>query len=132
MKKTGPKPIVVKVGNVQVKVYRSQRTKKGRTYDQFNLADYSTGKRRLITFANERDARQKATEIATKLANREGDVLNLRSADRITYLIERPETWPALGRVGRRHIEAHFDTNMLNDRLVQQYQRVLDGASYEG
>jgi colanic acid/amylovoran biosynthesis glycosyltransferase len=53
-------------------------------------------------------------------------------AERITYLIQRPEIWPALGRVGRRHIEAHFDTNMLNDRLVQLYQRVLDGASYEG
>src|SRR5437667_5587654 len=86
MKKTAPKPIVVKVGNVQVKVYRSQRKKNGNTYDQFDVADYSTGERRLISFANERDARSKATEIATRLANREGEVLNLTSGDRVAYL----------------------------------------------
>lgn len=41
--------------------------------------------------------------------------------ERLTYLIDHPESWPALGRAGRRHIEAEFDSNLLNDRLVQLY-----------
>ena len=89
MMKTGSKPIVLKVGNVQVKVYRSQRRKNGSTYDQFDVADYSTGKRRFVSFANEGDAREKATEIATRLANREAEVLTLSTGDRAAYLRAR-------------------------------------------
>ncbi|MEK7675934.1 MAG: hypothetical protein AAB676_08905, partial [Verrucomicrobiota bacterium] len=86
MKKPDQKPIVIKVGNVQVKVYRSRRKKGGNTYDQFDVVDYSGGARKFISFARERDARDKATEIATKLASRQGDVLSLTSSDRAAYL----------------------------------------------
>lgn len=86
MKKTASKPIVIKVGNVQVKVYRSQRSKNGNNYEQFDVADYSSGQRRFISFASERDARDKATEIAAKLASREGDALALTRGDRSAYL----------------------------------------------
>jgi integrase len=84
--KSMAKPIVIKVGNVQVKVYRSTRTKNSARYEQFDVADYSTGKRRFVTYPQERDAREKATEIATKLANREGEALTLTSGDRAAYL----------------------------------------------
>lgn len=85
MRRKALQPILVKVGNVQVKVYRFEREKHGIPYDQFLLADYSTGKRRLIAFANERDARAEATRIASKLAKREGEVLTLTPADASAY-----------------------------------------------
>src|SRR5437660_7502504 len=85
MRTKAPQPILIKVGNVQVKVYRSKREKHGIPYDQFLVADYSTGKRRLIAFANERDARTEATRIATKLAKREGEVLTLTTIDASAY-----------------------------------------------
>ena len=39
------KPIVVKVGNAAVKIYRSHRRKKGITYSSFDVVDYSSGRR---------------------------------------------------------------------------------------
>jgi len=49
-----------------------------------------------------------------------GDVAGL--ADRLAHLIEHPEVWPTMGRAGRAHIEAHYDIEKLNDRLVDIYQ----------
>lgn len=80
------KPIKIVVGNVSVKIYRSHREKGGRRYEQFDVAEYVDGKRRLIAFADEQKARDRATEIATRLATREGDVLTLTSADRAAYV----------------------------------------------
>lgn len=85
MRRKGTQPIVIKVGNVQVKIYHSHQQKNGNPYDQFNVADYSTGKRRLISFASEREARAEATRIATKLAKREGEVLTLTTGDASAY-----------------------------------------------
>jgi len=48
-------------------------------------------------------------------------------AGAIAGLIERPERWPALGRAGRGHVEAHFDNARLNDNLIDIYQRVIEG-----
>ena len=65
------KPIAVKVGNVTVKIYRV----KNRGYDSFQVADYSTGKRKLESFASEREARDVANTIAVKVAKLDGAVL---------------------------------------------------------
>lgn len=43
-------------------------------------------------------------------------------AERLSYLLGRPEDWPALGRRGRRHVAAHFDIRALNRQLVALYQ----------
>ena len=43
-------------------------------------------------------------------------------AERLSYLVEHPEVWPAMGRVGRELVEAEFDSEMLNDRLVEIYR----------
>jgi len=43
------------------------------------------------------------------------------------YLIEHPEIWPEMGRAGRAHVEANYDINKLNNRLVKIYQGFLDG-----
>jgi colanic acid/amylovoran biosynthesis glycosyltransferase len=48
-------------------------------------------------------------------------------AERIIYLLEHPEIWPKMGRAGRAHVEANYDINKLNDRLVEIYQELLDG-----
>jgi colanic acid/amylovoran biosynthesis glycosyltransferase len=47
-------------------------------------------------------------------------------AERLSYLIERPQLWPEMGRAGRAHVEANYDMNKLNDQLVELYQRLAD------
>jgi colanic acid/amylovoran biosynthesis glycosyltransferase len=46
-------------------------------------------------------------------------------AERIAYLVDHPEVWPEMGRVGRRFVEEKFDSEKLNDALVGIYQRLL-------
>ncbi len=48
-------------------------------------------------------------------------------AEKLAYLIEHPEIWPEMGRAGRAHVEANYDINKLNDRLVEIYRNLLDG-----
>jgi colanic acid/amylovoran biosynthesis glycosyltransferase len=45
--------------------------------------------------------------------------------DRICYLIEHPEIWSVLALAGRKYIEAHYDIDKLNDRLVKRYKRLI-------
>lgn len=45
--------------------------------------------------------------------------------ERLLYLIEHPEIWPEMGRAGRAYVEANYDINKLNDRLVEIYKEVL-------
>lgn len=49
-------------------------------------------------------------------------------AERLCYLIEHPERWAAMGQIGRRHVEEQFDTERLNDRLVELYQQLVQGG----
>lgn len=48
-------------------------------------------------------------------------------AERLLYFIEHPEIWPEMGRAGRAYVEANYDINKLNDRLVDIYQELSDG-----
>jgi colanic acid/amylovoran biosynthesis glycosyltransferase len=48
-------------------------------------------------------------------------------AEKLEYLLEHPELWPVMGQKGRKHVEEHYDINKLNDRLVEIYQRLLEG-----
>jgi len=48
-------------------------------------------------------------------------------AEKLEYIIEHPEIWPEMGRAGRRFVKEHYDINKLNDRLVEIYQKLLDG-----
>jgi colanic acid/amylovoran biosynthesis glycosyltransferase len=50
-------------------------------------------------------------------------------ADRLMYLVDHPETWAAMGRAGRRRIEAEFDTDRLNDELLVLYKGMLETAN---
>lgn len=46
-------------------------------------------------------------------------------ADRLMRLVDHPESWAAMGSAGRRRIEAEFDTDRLNDELLELYKGML-------
>ena len=56
-----------------------------------------------------------------------GDVEVLTA--KLEELIQRPATWPEMGRAGRAHVEAHHDIDRLNDRLVEIYRGLLGAAA---
>jgi len=56
--------------------------------------------------APERDAAALATHLAT--------------------LLDHPERWVEMGRAGRRKVEAEFDTERLNDALVERYREAME------
>jgi len=45
-------------------------------------------------------------------------------ARHLTHLIEHPELWPAMGEAGSRKIQAEYDIETLNDRLVGLLERL--------
>ncbi len=46
-------------------------------------------------------------------------------AQKLRYLIEHPQQWESMGKVGRAYVERHYDKNQLNDELVHLYQQLL-------
>ena len=48
-------------------------------------------------------------------------------ADRVGWLVDRPDSWPDMGRAGRSRVEAEYDIAKLSMRLVELYQSVLEG-----
>lgn len=50
-------------------------------------------------------------------------------ADRILYLLEHPELWPAMGRAGRAFVESRFDSKRLNERLLEMYRSLRSPAA---
>jgi len=46
-------------------------------------------------------------------------------AAKLSLLIEHPQNWANMGKAGRAYVEKHYDTNQLNDRLVDIYQQIL-------
>lgn len=46
-------------------------------------------------------------------------------AEKLIALIEHSERWAAMGAAGRSYVETHYDTNQLNDELVEIYQQIL-------
>jgi|ERR1043165_6498543 colanic acid/amylovoran biosynthesis glycosyltransferase len=45
--------------------------------------------------------------------------------ERLCFLIEHPEIWPAMGRDGRAFVEAHYDIQQLNQQLVAIYTNAI-------
>jgi colanic acid/amylovoran biosynthesis glycosyltransferase len=48
-------------------------------------------------------------------------------AVKLRLLVEQPHLRAALGEFGGHYVRAHFDINVLNDRLVEIYRHVLGG-----
>lgn len=47
-------------------------------------------------------------------------------AERLTFLIDQPDRWEAMGEAGRAYVETHYNMNTLNDELVSLYQHLLN------
>ena len=75
-------PLVVKVGNVRIKIYRTR----SRGYNLFTVAHYSGGRRKRKSFASLAIAKEHANEIAQAIINDRLAVLELTSADRDGYV----------------------------------------------
>lgn len=76
------KPEKVIVGNVAVKIYARS---KGEGYRVFEVADYSTGARRLRSFSDHGEARREAERIARLLASGESTAAQMRNPDAASY-----------------------------------------------
>lgn len=46
--------------------------------------------------------------------------------EKLSYLIENPKMWSAMGRAGRQRVEDKYDMNKLNDELIQIYKQVCE------
>jgi glycosyltransferase involved in cell wall biosynthesis len=46
-------------------------------------------------------------------------------ATKLDNLLAEPSAWESMGRRGRAHIEAHYDIDAQNDRLVEIYRELL-------
>lgn len=55
-----------------------------------------------------------------------GDAEALAGA--LLQLCHAPQCWAEFARAGRRHVAEHFDVDQLNDRLIQIYERLIDGG----
>ncbi|MDB6067811.1 MAG: Integrase domain protein [Pedosphaera sp.] len=70
MKTTNRKPVwEAKAGNVRVQVYRREQARQGKVYTTYQVADCSTGKRKLVGFADFELAKTKAHEVAEAIAS---------------------------------------------------------------
>jgi len=76
------KQIRVTEGNVSVTIYRVKNRKK----PLFQICDYTSGRRKLISCAEEKIARKKARKIAIDLANGETAVFKMSAKDRAVYV----------------------------------------------
>ncbi|MBZ8180605.1 glycosyltransferase [Oscillatoria salina] len=47
-------------------------------------------------------------------------------AEKLNYLIQNPQQWCEMGKAGRAYVEKYYDLDMLNDKLVQVYQQILN------
>jgi len=52
-------------------------------------------------------------------------------AERLGYLGEHPEVWPALGAAGRARVERDYDVERLNDRLAAMFTHLVHGTRNE-
>jgi hypothetical protein len=69
MKRRRGKIETVRVGNVRVKIYRRTRIVAGNEYPTFEVCDYTSGRRKLRSFADHQAARKEAQRIARLLAS---------------------------------------------------------------
>jgi len=52
-----------------------------------------------------------------------------RLAEYLAVLLDQPTRWLEMGRKGRAKVEAEFDTERLNDDLVERYHQALAGRA---
>jgi integrase-like protein len=146
-------PIVIKAGNVSVKIYRVS----SRGYDSFIVIYYSAGNRRRESLSNLSRAKERANEIARAIINDRLAVVELSSADRDGYVkavgllrpfgiplrsaIEEyvearsrrngPPLLPALQEhIGRRHNVTDKPVREIVDELIESKRHALRSRRY--
>ena len=79
---------MIKAGNVSVRFYPRTRKRSGERYQQFDVTDHTSGKRKFISSADSgrSEGTREGQRHCIKLANLEGDSLKLTGADRCGYL----------------------------------------------
>jgi len=80
------KPVVIRRGNVKVKIYTVKNKVGDAVYSQFTLVYYSGGQRVKRNFASLDEAKNEAEIVAVNLANGEHEILKLTSNDRASYI----------------------------------------------
>ena len=76
-----------KTGNVAVAIYRREKFHKptGKRYQVFEVADYSTGVRRLLSFSDPEEATQEAERIGLLIANGETTGASMKNREAASY-----------------------------------------------
>ncbi len=77
-------PLVIREGNVAVRIYRQDRRKDGKGV-AYHVADCSTGRRRLRTFADLSAARAEASRLARLLATGQAHAAALTNSDAAAF-----------------------------------------------
>lgn len=72
--------------------------------------------------------------IAQTVAENESGILvdqkNVKGlVDALCDLLEHPQRWSDMGKAGRSHVVKHFDLELVTDRLVEIYERLLRGET---
>ena len=78
--------MVIRRGNVAVKIYTGKNRVGDTAYAQHTLVYYSGGQRVKRNFASLDEAKREAEIVAVKLANGENEILKLTSTDRAIYI----------------------------------------------
>ena len=79
------KPQKITVGNVTVKIYARVNKVAGKDYQNFEVADYSSGTRRLRSFSDNAEAVDEARKIARLLAAGETTAAQIRNPQAASY-----------------------------------------------
>ena len=80
------KPGTVTVGNVIVRIYRRNRpTASGKCRTVFEVADYTSGVRRLRGFTDAAEAKREAEKIARQLATGESTAATMRNTEAASF-----------------------------------------------
>ena len=100
-------PVEIRKGNSVVKIYR--HTNKG--YEEFKVAFYDNGQRKLETFADYSRAKNRADSINQSVCNGDLSVISLTGADRVAFM---------------RAIEALKPTSTPLDLAAREYAKAME------
>lgn len=75
----------MKCGSVVVKIYNRDKRKDGKTYTVYEVADFTTGGRKMRSFNDHGKARTCAQDIARRLAAGESTMAAMRNTDAASY-----------------------------------------------
>jgi integrase len=79
------KPETVKAGDVTVKIYRRRKVINGKAYTVFEVADYTTGTRRLRSFSDHGKALAEAGRLARQISTGEATAATMRNSEAASY-----------------------------------------------